>query len=271
MLRKNSIYLVLTVFISAQTTAQEIEGQDGVFTCPDKPADENEANELAGHFFSRGEQLFKEGRFQDALQQFLCSLEIKEHDNTLFNIAHVASRVEDITAVHRLLTDYLADAPEGDTTDELKKMLEEVEAMSGLGTPVEEKKVPEVKIEEPPPPAEPVVVNEDKGKKKRVLRTMGWISLGTGGASLITAAVLQGLAVSAKSDALDATTYDQFKSEKDKKESLQIGATVGFIAGGVLGGAGLAMLLLGADDESDGSATVSLVPAPDGLMLRGYF
>lgn len=251
--------------------AAQGEVQEEGFQCPQKPVDENEARVLAGQFFSKGEQSFKEERFHDALQEFLCSLKLQEHDNTLFNIAHVASRVEDIEAVHTMLSDYLSDAPDNDTTHELGKILNEVEAMSGLGVPVEEKTVPEVQIEEPPPQPEPVVEDEDKGSRRRTMKIIGWTSIGTGAASLIAAAVMQGLAVSAKNDALDATSYDVFRDEKDKNKGLQTGATVGFIAGGLLGGMGLTMLLLSSAGETDASVGVSIVPTTDGLMLKGYF
>ncbi|MCP4674600.1 MAG: hypothetical protein GY854_03605 [Deltaproteobacteria bacterium] len=247
--------------------------------CPEAPEDEAESRKLAGKYFGEGEQLFKDKSFGEALRSFVCSLRIVEHENTVFNIDQVVMSAEDLETAYQLLMEYITEYPGRETTPDVKNIVTEVAKVLGKEAEFEEPPLEDdsaedllgLEIEEEAPPNSKETENE-KEKKKRILKIVGLSAIGTGGASLLTAIILQGASAAAKKDAKNATSYDSFLDHKDKRDNLQAGATAMFITAVVLGGAGAGLLYLARDEEEKPSTVeVSILPGPGGLTVKGMF
>ena len=101
------------------------------------------------------------------------------------------------------------------------------------------------------------------------MRTAGVISVVAGGAGLVVGGVFQGLAGSSEKTTGDTDDYSEYVEARDNIQKYQTGATVTFIAGGVLLGAGIVMILV--DGRRDERVDVSIAPGPNGLVLGGTF
>jgi hypothetical protein len=262
--------------------------------CPAKPQNQVRARRMAKKFFNKGGKFATKGKYTKALDSFLCSLRMKPHENTVYNVAQVAKFVKNQKVVKKHLEAFLAKHPGHDSTQEIEELIASVEggtAYPGPG-PVAE--------EGPSEPTEPTVGGAQTEEGQEVedlfgadaeqvpaeeaepvdevdegpppMRIAGYVALGTGGAMLITAVALQGATGVAKNEALDSTNYGQFTTRKDKMEGLQTGATVCWILTGVLAGAGVALLVIDSQsEEGDGGVEVELEPGVSGLSVTGRF
>lgn len=107
-------------------------------------------------------------------------------------------------------------------------------------------------------------------------RTLGFVALGVGGAGLVVGGVSGGLAISKKSSLDDNPQCADDRScprsavgDVDAYNTLRTVSSVGLIAGGVLAGAGL-VLVLTSPSSSSGDKT-ALVVSPSAVTLRGRF
>ena len=294
-MRITTLLLALASVLAAAPAAS----QDQPTACPEKPADQEIARNLAGSFFSSAERSFKEKRFDDALAKFVCSLRMMDHENTLFNVAHVALFAENKQAALALFRAYVADHPKGRTSREMRKMITQLESEAGSQEPASEAPreeappAPEPAEEEQAPTGAAAPAPEPKaagapeaaeggkpgGPMARYLKIGGWTGVGAGAAALVIGAVLQGVSAAARQDALDARDYGKFVDERDRSSSLQAGAIAGFVIGGVLGGAGAFLLLWDFKPRAEGKSApgtekgleLSVVPGASGLLVKGRF
>jgi hypothetical protein len=295
--RKTAISLfvalsLLPAICGAQEPAQE--PADGV--CPKRPPAEKRAQRWAGRWFAKGEAAAKDAKFPEALDAFLCSLHLYPHQNTVFNVAQLTNLVEDKAATTATLKSFRAENPDDEFDGELADLIVSLEKAQGIepapepaAAPSEPEPEPEpppiVAPNEPEPAAEAVEPEEppspaakdpqaDGTPKGRALRVSGFVAIGTAGATLVTAIVLQAMAGAAKGDAEDATTYAAFRAREDDMKGRQTGATVMFVATGVLAGVGALMLGLGRSKKEDaGGADVEVTAAigPAGFAVEGRF
>ncbi len=270
---------------SSAAAAEDLSAQ-----CPEKPVDEDSARALAGTWFKKGAQLVEEESYEEALKAFNCSRNMVEHPDTVFNAAQAAYLSGKRDIAKKMLGQYLEMAPDGrmkkeaedlrvkiekENRKEEKKRQEEEKRKQGA----EEKKRKEEeerRREEAERAAaaakakgDETPTETDDGKKSRMVLG-GYIALGFGGASLVTGAVLQGLAGKSVSDGEKTDDYSgEWKDLKSEMKVYQTGALVGFIIGGVAAGVGIALVLIG--KKKDGEVEVSLAPSFDGLSLVGRF
>jgi hypothetical protein len=120
-----------------------------------------------------------------------------------------------------------------------------------------------VKIDDKPP--KPVA----QGKTRR---TVGWISVGVGGAGLAVGAITGILLVSKRSSLDDAgcttvCTDPNQDSNANSFNSLRTVSSAGFIAGGVIAAAGITLLVW----PSHSDASVGVRVGPSELALQGRF
>jgi hypothetical protein len=248
-------------------------------TCPERPASKAIARDLAGDYFVSAERAFKQELINEALAKFMCSLRLVEHENTLFNIAHVTTFVTDKEAALQLFYAYVEDYPRGKTTKEIKKIIVELEKQLGKEGPGAHSPADETGALD----AASLQSAEEKAarevatqsiKMSKVVEIATWTCFGVAGASLFIAVILQGVSVAAGNRAENATTYNDFIDEKEKQESLQAGAVAMFITAGIFAGAGAALLLwdkgiLKVKTKSE--VELSLNPSPSGVVLEGRF
>lgn len=281
--------------LSVCAVAQEVSE-----TCPSPPADAAEQRRIAGEWFARAQDYADAGQYLESAAAFECSSTLAPHPDTVFNAARAAKLGGDAKAAVEYAERYLEMAPEGDVAEEAKQMIAELspkivpeestpEGESGPKTDpdatTEPEDVPPPEEETGPdaPPEEPSIENvagtgtdapvvtetDPPGKRKQSpVAIAGFAALGAGGVGIAVGAVMQGLASNAWAAGNATTSYAEFKSEDDKMKRYQTGALVGLIAGGVVAGAGIAMLLVGRD-KAETPVTVGI--APRGVVVEGRF
>ncbi len=263
--------VVAMALMSSMVMAEEVN------PCPERPADKAIARDLAGDYFVSGERSFKQDLFDEALAKFVCSLRLVEHENTLFNIAHVTNFVKDKEAALQLFYAYVEDHPEGKTAEEIEKIIVELKEMLGKDSAMppygSAGGMTDESLHGSSDQAASDVAKEGI-KMSKVVGIATWTGFGVGGASLIVAVILQGVAASAKKEAENATAYNDFLDAKDKYDGLQTGAIAMFVSAGIFGGAGAVLMLWDKgllESKTKSDVTVSLVPGPSGVILEGRF
>jgi len=108
-------------------------------------------------------------------------------------------------------------------------------------------------VAEPPGGGDPGVSTDDGS----TLRLVGFIGLGLGGAGLVLGAVTGGLAIGKHGDLTDSCPDGRCPADQqdnlDSYETMGTLSTIGFIAGGVLAGAGLVLVLVAPSGDGDGA------------------
>jgi hypothetical protein len=238
--------------------------------CPERPAGEDDRKALAGVWFSKGEKLAAEEKYEPAVAAFQCSLAMVEHPSTLYNAAQAARLAEQHEVALDLLERWLKISPYDEMTDEVVAQIAELEQLVG---PREEPEEPPPEDEVEPEPGtggeyveQPEAGPDDDGGG---LAVAGWITFGVGAAAAVAGGVFQGLAAKYESDAESTSKLDEWNDFSAKTDTFQKTAIAAFIVGGVAIGAGVTMIVLGSRD--DGESEVAVVPAPGGLLLHGSF
>ena len=260
---KTILPLVVGLLLAAPLAAQETKSE-----CPNRPAKQGRAKNKARKWFDKGEKLSKEARLEDSLDAFLCSLKMKGHENTVFNIAQISKLIDNKRSTLKRLRQFREENPDVDSAAEIDKLIGELEEELGEGPP--EPVVDESLFGEDEPEPEPV--EPERSKIDR--RTVSYILLGSAGATLVISAALQGAAGVNKNKAADATQWNAFSDKRDKMKGYQVGALIGFIVTGALAGAGLYLLLTDdreTESNDENEVTMALVPAPAGIVLKGSF
>jgi tetratricopeptide (TPR) repeat protein len=254
--------LMLTSCIAFEASADKGE------VCPERPDDEDDRKALAGVWFSRGDALAAEERYERAVAAYRCSLEMVEHTSTLYNAAQSARLAGQNELALDLLNRWLKLAPYDEMTDQVVEQIAELEGLVGpRGEPGElpPEEQPEEGtggeyVEHPDgPPAE-----DDGG-----LAVAGWVTFGVGAAAAIAGGVFQGLAAKYESDAESTSKLEEWNDFSAKTDTFQKTAIAAFVVGGVAIGAGVTMIVLGSGEDDD--AEVAFVPVPGGLSLQGSF
>jgi len=114
-------------------------------------------------------------------------------------------------------------------------------------------------------------------KRKRALRIAGWISLGTGVASLGAGAVTGGMALSLNNDLVDrcegGDCLPAQHGDLDKRDGLATASTITVVVGATAAAAGVLLLILGRKTERTTTTSVFPLIADGGvtLALTGRF
>lgn len=261
---KTILPLVVGLLMAAPLAAQDAKSE-----CPKRPAKAGRAKNMARKWFDKGGKLSKEARLEDSLDAFLCSQKMRGHENTVFNIAQISKLIDDKRSTLKRLRQFREQNPNVDSAAEIDKLISELEDELGEGPPepvVDEESL----FGEDEPEPEP----EEPARSKLDRRTISYILLGSAGATLVISTALQAAAGVNKNKAADATEWNTFTDKRDKMKGYQVGALIGFITTGALAGVGLYLLLTDdreAESDDEDEVTLSLVPTPAGLVLKGSF
>jgi len=266
---KRILFVFLVTGICGEVAAYDLPGN-----CPHKPVDEESAIALASTWFEKGQGHVDSKEYDKAVEAFACSLRMVEHKATLFNGARAAILAGSYETAIEMGIRIVEIVEDESTKEEARDLIEEArEAMP------EEEPEPQVEPEEPenPRPAErpeEVVTptepteEEEEGEGKSSLWKAGVATAVIGGAGLVLGGVFQGLAGSAQKTTGETDDYSKYAAAKDDIEKFQTGATVSFIAGGVLLGTGISMILV---DKKSGKEDISVLPTGTGLIVKGSF
>jgi hypothetical protein len=127
----------------------------------------------------------------------------------------------------------------------------------------------------PQPPSEAPVAERGSAH-----RTLAYVALGAGAAGLVLGGVTGGLAMSKRGQlddnpaCRDGTCDYSVEDEVKSLRTFRTVSTVGFVAGGVLGAAGVVLLVTGGDSRGQGSRSqprLALRVGPTQLQLAGRF
>lgn len=265
---------------------------DPTTTCPKLPQDPIKAQLSAGELFAKAENDYKESRPIDALQGFLCSYHIIQHENTLFNIAQIAKVSELKDQALQILKDYVKYLRGRSKVEPINELISELE---GEQSEEQEKQGPDSPFdaEETALAKEDGAIDDsaargdstekirsaakndllsDKSHRNRQLKVAAITLTAAGGAGLVAGGILQILAAGAQGRAEETDDYSVFEDEKRSMEQLQIGAIAGFVAGGVLLGTGFTLFIVARPEESRASpVSLSLTAAPECILITGRF
>lgn len=244
-------------------------------TCPSKPADKDSAVALAGKWFNEGQKLVKSQDYADAVDAFMCSLEMVEHEATFFNAGKAAILAEKYDVAIELGNGMLGIAKNEQTKMEAEELVAKArKAMTEHASEAEP--VVESQISDPRPGSQMQVNDEDTTKQSGVDkgRSFLWItgltSTLAGGASLIIGGVLQGLAGSGKKTTGETDDYAEYVDAKNNIDTFQTGATVSLVLGGAFVAAGVTMLLIDKKKNRE-KQSVSFALTGNGFLLGGTF
>ncbi len=270
-------FLLVFCFFSKLAVGQEISE-----TCPEQPMDDESARVLAKMWFDRGNNLVESHKYREAAKAYLCSNMMVEHPSTLYNSARAARLGGDLANALELFRAVEMLSPDEDTSGEVAEQIAELEELVGESEEMASVQVPvEIPEEEAEPEPEPMMQQkpqpavtppkEDAGGEQRsALAPTGWATLIGGGAGLVLGAVFQGLAGKAKSDAESTQNGHDFEDYQNKIKTFQKGALAGFIAGGVLAGAGITMIVLSRSDKRQ-NEQASLIVGYNSITIVGSF
>lgn len=265
-------------FVTSVVTSMAAIGaaRDWEASCPPLPNDSVQAQLSAGKLFDEAEKHYRSGRPVEALQRFLCSFRIVQHENTVFNIAQIAKLSQNREVYLGLLKDFVANTNGSVKVDPIREIIADLDPSYTFDTtdadnensgPSEERiaaPLESIPAEPQSPPAEFSI-----DKKQRGMKLAGWAVFGVGAASAVVGGVFQGLASAAQKDATTQDTLTDFTTAESKMNHMQVGAIAGFAAGGALIATGLVLVLV--SQKGGESKQVSVIPSLGGLSVAGRF
>lgn len=237
--RFGAIAIVSAVFVLLTAAPRPLLAEEEKpLMCPKKLTDAEAIKKRAGRLFQKGEMAFKGKKYKMALQRFLCSMYILEHEATITNIERVIAELTNKEQALELIEAYLELNPEGELNSKMKEIQKNLQRGMGIA-PAEEPQKETVCPECPPaplpvscPPLPDVAPFEAAhASSQKNLKIFGWTTTGVGAASIVAGVVLQVLAVTGTRP---ASTTNKF----------QVGAIAGFAAGAITAGIGTAELVI---------------------------
>lgn len=219
---------------------------------------ESIAQKKAGRYFAAGAKLAARQKYKKSLERYLCSLKMKAHSNTLFNIAQISKLVENKTPALRLLRKFRNRNPEHPSVPEVNQLIDKMER-GEFDTPPNETNSPptpketneindindinaaqktlvplELIVEEvaPSPVSEAIIASQAPPPQiNQKMKTAGIILAATGGTFTVLAIGLSIGAGKNKNKASNATEYDTFDDYESKYVNLSVGAALSYIVG----------------------------------------
>ncbi len=207
--------------------------------------------ELAKQYYKLGQELYDRADYEGALKQFRQAYTHAKRPALLYNMARCHESLGQHEKAIALYTEYLKSNPDNVSVIEAR--------ITNLRKLVQRKPV------EPPPtsttaitPVRPVQVEPQVTPQPvragRPLRLVGWISIGTGGALLVTGAILGGLAIAKTKELEDANRagkdYSTVRGMEDTRSKLKNASIGTLVAGGAVAATGVVLVILDARSAS---------------------
>lgn len=206
-----------------------------------RPAAAQNDDALAKQYYKLGEELYNRADYEGALKQFSQSYQLSKRPALLYNMARCHESLGQHEKAIEIYGEYLKANPDNPAMiqariDNLKRLIEKKRKESTPPPPG------------PTPTPEPAPVAPADGS--RPLRWPGWITLGAGGALLVTGLAL-GLRAKVKEGEVEeanqkGTEYLEVKSAEDAGRTLAKASIALSIVGGVAAATGAVLLILDA-------------------------
>ena len=267
--------------------------------CPKTPSDPVKAQMTAGTLFSEAESHYQATRPMKALKGFLCSHRIMPHENTVFNIVQIAKLAEHRKASIQILRDFVKHVKGEHITQPIEEIIDELEngdpdrEISAVDdhpgsddeTNLQVETSAQSTEEFPEEPVNDDAVNGAEGRtepllqtnrqtdenRDRKLKVTGIVMMSVGAGALLAGGTFQFLAARSQQKAADTDNYTVFTKNEDKMNSFQLGATIGYISGGVIFSTGLVLALLAKKRERIDGVQLSISPGYRAIVLGGRF
>jgi tetratricopeptide (TPR) repeat protein len=229
-----------------------------------RPAAAQNDDALAKQYYKLGEELYNRADYEGALKQFSQSYQLSKRPALLYNMARCHESLGQHEKAIEIYGEYLKSNPENPAMiqariDNLKRLIEKKRKESA-----------------PPPGPTPTpdptpVVPTDS---PRPLRWPGWITLGAGGALLVTGLALGLRAKIKEGEVEDAnqkgTEYLEVKSAEDAGRTLAKASIALSVVGGVAAATGAVLLILDARRPSaERRAWLAPTLTPGGFAVAG--
>jgi hypothetical protein len=250
-----------------------------------------EADARARELYLRGDRLYAEGRYEEAVEAFRESYRLSGRPLLLFNLANAYERLARYEEALAALRDYAPHAPveeEDQIRARIESLTRRAEAQRAAEAPADGaagdgSSGGSTGAPEDVPPDAPARAGGDGG-----LIAAGAVLAATGGALVVGGAVFGALALDARdeaqagcADAGGVTVCDASAEDAlDRDATFALLADVGLFAGGAAAATGVVLLVLGLSAGGDGESAsdagglapvVGLGPGGGEVGLRGRF
>ncbi|MBW2463340.1 MAG: tetratricopeptide repeat protein [Deltaproteobacteria bacterium] len=201
----------------------------------------DEGDERARELYLEGDQLYAEGRYEEAVESFVASYELSGRPLLLFNLANSYERM----GAYEEAADALRRYRETASPDEQNTLAHRIEAL-------------EARVEPPETPAAPAP--EERGG---VDPAVGWVLVASGGVLAAASIVLGSLALVARNDAeafcrgsgADRLCTDEAEAALARDQAFSIAADVTAAVGLAALAVGIVLVILRRGEESSPGAT----------------
>lgn len=268
---------ILCVVLVATASAARAQQADIPFPvspqCVAAPESETAARAIAAYWFEQGTAQVDREAFAEAVLSFGCSYVIVPHTDTLYNLARAADWAGESAMALRAFREFLELAPDPENREEIDaiilRLVAATEAETGAPLPP---------YEGPgagpsgPGSGGPVVEGADSRE------VAAWMSISLGAAGAVVGSVFAGLAAVERSkieDAEEGTAWTSVASRADRVWNYDVATILGFSVAGAATLAGVLLLTLGGDEDTDAGPAVTVAPSFDdggvGLAVMGRF
>ena len=231
-------------------------------------ADKKTTDIEAKGWFIEGQQLYKDGRYRDALVAFERAYKLSSRPNILRSIAYCHENLGQLREALSVLRDYLSMA-EQQKIPEIRSHIRRIQERLEPKDPPPVVATPDTPKEPTPPPERSI-----EPRKQWRLSTGPAVGYGIGGAALIAGSIFGAQALSARSEAQSrCSTGDAGFCPTDAADALNRDASYSLFADisfGV-GGAAVVGATVWMIVDNNRPSRLQLIPVGNGVVLNGRF
>lgn len=237
-------------------------------------------DELAKRYYKLGEELYNRGDYRGALAQFEQAFKYSQKPEMHHNIGRCHEALGQLEQAIRSYEEFLKSGPPNAVQiqariDNLRARSKEQQVQETRQQRQQERQVEELKRKAETERKAREQVEQQDARRKGTLGLAGWISLGGGGALLITGTVLGVLAKKRASTMEDANRsskeYADYRDTEKEGERFNAAAIATWVIGGVAAATGIALVTLHYVRRSKGTERAWIAPGllADGALVAG--
>lgn len=233
------------------------------------PSQEDRA--AAIDLFGKSREAYQAGQFKTAADLLRRAYALDPAPTLLYNLARALESDGDLDGAVDAYRRYLVADPNAKDRPAIEQRISNLDAQLHERAELERRLREQQASNAQKPPAPAVVIQP--AEPAPAASPVPWILAGAGGAGLIAAGVLGGLAKSRADQAEAAPNQSEAVRLHDEAGGLARGANIAFIAGGAVAGAGLVWGIIQLVSGDEAPEPTSLMPqlGPNHLALSGRF